>query len=400
MSLYIHFYLILLQLNLFFSTVSLLLLFFSFLFFFTNNSLPLELIGSNSPLQNIFGTENTTVFTMSRSIIRNNLLPPLLPTFYKGQLGRLAVIGGCEDYTGAPYFSAHAAMLAGVDLVHVICEQNASPVIKAYSPDLMVHPYIVDDDSLALLQSRTGDPSDASLIVEKRLRKIKSLISRMDAIVIGPGFGRNDKTMTAFLLDIIKYLVSGTESEGISRNIPVILDADALYHLSVNEKLQDIIKTSLNPNIIMTPNVVEFQRLCQAFSSSADSITDLSSFLNCTIVEKGPVDRICYHGSETILECKLPGSLKRVGGQGDSLTGMIGAFLCWGMGAYKKKLYKTPDDLHDEEIIPLCCLAGCTTTRIAGHLAFGKYGRSMLTSNLHEFINRAFIELGREEELY
>jgi ATP-dependent NAD(P)H-hydrate dehydratase len=118
----------------------------------------------------------------------------------------------------------------------------------------------------------------------------------------------------------------------------------------------------------------------------------LSNLLNCTIVQKGQVDQICYHGTTT-LECDIPGSLKRVGGQGDSLTGMMGAFLCWGMGAYKNKLYDTPDNLDDEQIISLSCLAGCTTTRLAGHLAYQKYGRSMLTSNLHEFISEAFRSL-------
>lgn len=35
----------------------------------------------------------------------------------KGQLGRIAVIGGSEDYTGAPYFSAMASAKLGCDMV-------------------------------------------------------------------------------------------------------------------------------------------------------------------------------------------------------------------------------------------------------------------------------------------
>lgn len=41
-----------------------------------------------------------------------------------GQLGRVAVIGGSEDYTGAPYFSAMASARLGCDLV--------SPVMLAH----------------------------------------------------------------------------------------------------------------------------------------------------------------------------------------------------------------------------------------------------------------------------
>jgi NAD(P)H-hydrate repair Nnr-like enzyme with NAD(P)H-hydrate dehydratase domain len=34
-----------------------------------------------------------------------------------GQLGRIGVIGGSEDYTGAPYFSAMASARLGCDMV-------------------------------------------------------------------------------------------------------------------------------------------------------------------------------------------------------------------------------------------------------------------------------------------
>jgi hypothetical protein len=38
-------------------------------------------------------------------------------TYFAGQLGRVAVIGGSEDYTGAPYFSAMASAKLGCDMV-------------------------------------------------------------------------------------------------------------------------------------------------------------------------------------------------------------------------------------------------------------------------------------------
>ncbi|KAL8646675.1 MAG: hypothetical protein Q9226_006757 [Calogaya cf. arnoldii] len=37
------------------------------------------------------------------------MVPPMLEKFHKGMLGRVAVIGGSENYTGAPYFSAMAS---------------------------------------------------------------------------------------------------------------------------------------------------------------------------------------------------------------------------------------------------------------------------------------------------
>lgn len=330
---------------------------------------------------------------MSRlALIRNNLLPPLLPSFHKGQLGKLAVIGGCEDYTGAPYFSAHSAMLSGVDLVHVVCEQAAAPVIKSYSPDLMVHPYLLDSESVRM-RVKQGSGS-AEEVMAAQMEKIVGLVSRVDVLIVGPGIGRNDGQMKEFLLAILEHVLAKAER----KDVAVILDADALYHLSVNKRLQGLVQGSGNPNIVLTPNVVEFQRLADAFGVSVDgpdsdrALGELCRTLRCTIIQKGTVDKVCYHGGE-VLRCGDPGSLKRVGGQGDSLTGMVGAFLCWGTGAYRRGLYETPDTLTDEQVVSLACLGGCTTTRRAGRLAYEKYGRAMLTSNLHEFIGDAFVHL-------
>jgi ATP-dependent NAD(P)H-hydrate dehydratase len=38
-------------------------------------------------------------------------LPPMDKHMHKGQAGRIGVIGGCEEYTGAPYFAAKSSLL-------------------------------------------------------------------------------------------------------------------------------------------------------------------------------------------------------------------------------------------------------------------------------------------------
>lgn len=46
--------------------------------------------------------------------------------FAPGQLGRVAVIGGSQDYTGAPYFSAMASARLGCDMVGQTNSQQTS----------------------------------------------------------------------------------------------------------------------------------------------------------------------------------------------------------------------------------------------------------------------------------
>ncbi|EAQ92889.1 hypothetical protein CHGG_01124 [Chaetomium globosum CBS 148.51] len=58
------------------------------------------------------------------------MIPPMLEKFHKGQLGRVGVIGGSEDYTGAPYFSAMASARLGCDMVgRYSCTPISSPLV-------------------------------------------------------------------------------------------------------------------------------------------------------------------------------------------------------------------------------------------------------------------------------
>ncbi len=68
-------------------------------------------------------------------------LVPALGT-RKGLSGRVAVIGGSEEYTGAPFLAGMSALRTGADLVHVVCPPSAAVAIKSYSPDLIVHPWL------------------------------------------------------------------------------------------------------------------------------------------------------------------------------------------------------------------------------------------------------------------
>ena len=110
-------------------------------------------------------------------------------------MGRVAVIGGSEDYTGAPYFSAMASAKLGCDMVraspfaphpsqltgiqsHVICEPQAAQVIKTYSPNLMVHPL--------MRQSSHASTSDSASSIAKT---VIDMLPRLHVLVIGPGLG-------------------------------------------------------------------------------------------------------------------------------------------------------------------------------------------------------------------
>ena len=65
---------------------------------------------------------------------------PLTKTSHKGSSGRVGVLGGSAQYTGAPYYASMAALKTGSDLAFIFCAEEAALPLKCYSPELMVSP--------------------------------------------------------------------------------------------------------------------------------------------------------------------------------------------------------------------------------------------------------------------
>ncbi|KAL3231198.1 hypothetical protein RNJ44_00837 [Nakaseomyces bracarensis] len=309
-------------------------------------------------------------------------IPPLLSSFHKGQAGgRVCVIGGCEDYTGAPYFSANAAALMGCDLTHVICEYNAATVIKSYTPNLMVHPYLRMSNS----HLPNGD------VIKSEMSKVKQLLERMHVIVIGPGLGR-DSDMLDAVKEIIRY-----DLEELDGKLPIVIDADGLYLVSQDKEAQDIIKRFPKGRVILTPNVVEMKRIRDSLSSSCSDEQDIVRELNCILVEKGQTDQIFCNDKDKVLKCEQEGSNKRVGGQGDTLSGTIACMLAYSRAIHDYKIWKPkdPSTLVKEwtDYAMLSCYIGCSVTRECARLAFKARGRAMQTTDLNDRVGEVYAEM-------
>ncbi|KAJ6179526.1 hypothetical protein N7519_009987 [Penicillium mononematosum] len=258
------------------------------------------------------------------------IVPPMLEKFHKGQLGRVAVIGGSLDYTGAPYFSAMASARLGCDMSHVLCERSAASVIKSYSPNLMVHPLLPSIDTVK-------DPN--SIDVPSLAGPIIAMLSRLHALVIGPGLGRDEVTLKV-VAEVIR--------EARSRSIPFVLDADGLLIVTQDPSLVKGYKESKTMGIKVASQV----EIAQAGN---DDITDKASdaceqlskaFGGVTIIQKGPQDVISNGVTSIISDSE--GGLKRSGGQGDTLTGSLGTFLAW-RAAYHEKMWDSGEQDNEKE---------------------------------------------------
>lgn len=152
--------------------------------------------------------------------------------------------------------------------------------------------------------------------------------------------------------------------------IPIVIDADGI------QMLIECIETFQNSSrpLVITPNAVEMSRL----QSQQLQIPEQT-----LILQKGATDVLLDHTFKKIDSYDEPGSFRRCGGQGDVLSGLTGVFTAWAH-------MKTPGDLNQ---IGISVGAASVLTRRCSHLAFEKYKRSMVASNLIEFIQVAFEEL-------
>lgn len=284
-------------------------------------------------------------------------LPPADPARRKGQSGRLGVVGGSEEYSGAPYFVGISMMRAGADLAHIFCQQSAATAIKCYSPELIVHPLL-------------DKPDGASII--------KTWLSRLHSLVVGPGLGRDPSTMQT---------VREILAEAKNLELPIVIDADGLSLVTSDPSvIQNYNKA------ILTPNEVEFKRLCSAVlheecvaGSEKDAAQKLASALQVVILKKGQHDIIT--DGHSLLVCDADGSPRRCGGQGDILSGLLGTFAFWMQNA---DLWCPRSKDAPLDPLVLAAYAACSVTRECAVRAHRNLGRSTLASDMIQHIHGAF----------
>ncbi|XP_046581049.1 ATP-dependent (S)-NAD(P)H-hydrate dehydratase-like [Haliotis rubra] len=167
------------------------------------------------------------------------VIPPLSYNRHKGQAGRVGVIGGCREYTGAPYYAAISSLRVGGDLATVFCTRDAATAIKSYNPELIVLPYLDEGNAVA---------------------SVTAVLPRLHSLVIGPGLGRD----TAVLTTTTKIIEAAK-----GRNMPVVIDADGLFLVTDNPS---VIKNYRKA--ILTPNKVEFGRLYEKVDAIHTVVVD------------------------------------------------------------------------------------------------------------------------------
>lgn len=270
-------------------------------------------------------------------------------TSHKGQNGKLMLIGGSSLFHAASLWSLEIASRI-VDMVFYASVQENNEIVTATKKDWRGGIVVPQND-------------------------IEHYIEEADAILIGPGMMRGEIDRTKQITKLSQVFAMGDEVEEeyyltkyLLQKYPKkkwIIDAGALQMIDLSS-IQ-----ALHGNVIITPNINEFDRIFNLDPLSGN-VEDMASKYNCIMVLKRHTDTICSPTECVLVEGGNAGMTK--GGTGDVLSGLIAALSC------KNDLY-------------LAAKCGSYINKKAGESLYNKQGLYFNASDLALEIPKVMKEL-------
>ncbi len=191
---------------------------------------------------------------------------------HKGMNGTVGMVSGWTYY-GSAVICAKGAVKSGADLVRVYTVPENVPVISSYGPDIIV-----------------------KTAVKNNLAELR----KNDAIVIGPGLGKDQDT------DEVVASIKGYKGQ-------LIIDAEGLSILG------NLKKGCPQARFILTPHKGEFRNLTGE-EPDPENVVKFAKSNNCTIILKGSTDTVTDGKRTRYTEGGNP--RMTMGGTGDLLAGI------------------------------------------------------------------------------
>jgi ADP-dependent NAD(P)H-hydrate dehydratase / NAD(P)H-hydrate epimerase len=206
-------------------------------------------------------------------------LPPLKRTRHKYSAGYVLGIAGSPALSGAAALSSSAVLRSGAGIIRLLTLPKTSP--HAFPAEIITEEY--------------------------NLARFQEEVRRAAAIFVGPGLGRTT--------DVEKLLYQLLPS----LNLPVVLDADALYFLAKNPSW------TIPSHSILTPHHREMETLLQQ-PPTLTACQEYAEKHNTTLILKGAPTVIFYPQEKPlIVTTGDPGMA--TAGTGDVLTGLLAGLL-------------------------------------------------------------------------
>ncbi len=279
---------------------------------------------------------NPRFFTMDASEAAS-LLPERPANSHKGTFGRLTVIAGTYNMSGAAYLAALAAYRMGTGLVRIVTPRENRGILQMGVPEAILTTYDRENFSI--------DP-------------VMEAINWADAIVAGPGMGVSHCT---------KAIVRAVLQEAIC---PVVFDADALRIIGASEGLEQQLKVSH----VVTPHLGEMaalsgRKIQEIEEDPVMAAREFSHVYQTNCVLKGARTVVSRSVGKDYINMTGNAGMATAG-SGDVLSGVIGGLMAQGMSPFE------------------AACAGVLIHGCAGDLAAQEKGeRAMMASDLAEALS-------------
>ena len=265
-------------------------------------------------------------------------LPARSAAAHKSEVGGLLIAGGAPGYFGAPRLTGEAALRSGCGYVGLAVPRSIAGAIASAVPELIFHP------------TSDADGRASASVVNEALTEG----GRYDAVVIGPGLGR-DEVATRFMSELFESATQALTTEspssafGIPRRasqqeeaeafdlseFPLVLDADALNWLAGVESWPQLLE---GRSCVLTPHVGEMARLldvdrdeiaAEPWKTAGEAAREWGQtvVLKCAITCAASPEGDIAVAPRSTPELATPGT-------GDMLSGIIGAFLAQGLAPF------------------------------------------------------------------
>lgn len=260
---------------------------------------------------------------------------PRLKNSHKGDYGRVFILAGSSDYSGAAYLTGAACLRAGAGLVTLGVPESIHAIVARRQPELIVKAFpAASQGSFAL----------------KGLKKILKELSSQEVLAIGPGMSQVPKTQK-----LIRTVFKRNK-------LPVILDADGLNAFKGHTEL---LKKGAG-RTILTPHPGEFFRLfggrLRNEYDRKKRAQETAKKYGCIVVLKGHRTVVAHpDGSMYVNTTGNPGMA--AAGTGDVLTGVIAAlagqkFSLWDSARFAVYLHGLSGDLAARRRGQISLIAG------------------------------------------
>lgn len=317
---------------------------------------------------------------LSKDIILEVSTPDLIRTLlpkrpmdgHKGTFGKVMVVAGSANYTGAAYLAASAATRVGAGLVTLGIAESLHPILASK----------LSEATFLLL------PHDMGALVPEAVKTLLERLGSYDALLLGPGLGRDEKTVE-FVTRLLALPVgekrprmgfletTAADVERESQLPPLVIDADGLNALA---EIEGWPKTLPRP-AVLTPHPGEMARLLdttleEVKAQRMESARRAAQQWNVVVVLKGAHTIIAAPPSERggaaegrayINPFATPALA--TAGTGDVLAGAIASLLAQGLPPFEAAvagtyLHGLAGQMAGEEIGLAGAVAGDLLTRL------------------------------------